>query len=276
MVPYKHYKILEIDPSASLEEARQAYRDLIAVWHPDRYTHNPRLQEKALEKVKTVNAAFDVVSRFIIENGSLKKNPPEAESRPAQATFQEKNRAVDNSDRAAVWEKTEARLAALARAKEFAQAREAAREQEAARIAAAEEKRRAALKEGRREAQHQAQAQEKEVAERARIEKKLARERAWAETEQKLRALKLAREKAALARADNHTEPRENRGLVGWYLKQVFISSGILFIGFSGNALQTFIHISFTAMLITIGSGFLAWWVVAKIMGGKAKKSKAA
>jgi hypothetical protein len=58
-------------------------------------------------------------------------------------------------------------------------------------------------------------------------------------------------------------------------LKQVLISGGILFIGFSGNALQPFIHINFTAMLIMIGGGFLAWWEVAKIMGRWGRKSKA-
>ncbi len=274
MDPRKHYKMLEIDRSASLEEARQAYRDLIAVWHPDRYTQNPRLQKKALEKVKAVNAAFEFVSRFILKNGPGKERPPEVKKRPAPATVRKKTAAVDIDDRAAVWEKTEARLAAMARAKELTRAREAALDREATRMAAKKAKRQTASNEGRREAQNRSRAQAKEAPERARLEKKLARERAWAETEQKLRALKLAREKAALARAGNHTEHKESREPVGWYVKRILISSAILLIAFSGNALQPLIHINFTAMLVMIGGGFLAWWGVAKIMGRRHLRNK--
>ncbi len=274
MDPRKHYKILEIERSASLEEARQAYRDLIAVWHPDRYAHNPRLQKKALEKVKTVNAAFEFVSRFIIENGSGVENPSGTHNRPAPAASRKKNTVADTGDREAVWEKTESRLAAMARAKELAQAREAARTREAAKLAAAEKKRRAASKESRRDVQNQARKQAREDAERARLEKKLDRERAWAETEQKLRALKLAREKAALACTGNPAEDKKGRATVGWYMKQVLICSGILLVVFSGNALQTFVHVTFTVMLTMIGGSFLAWWVAAKVIGKRCLKRK--
>jgi curved DNA-binding protein CbpA len=274
MDPRKHYKILEIERSASLEEARQAYRDLIAVWHPDRYTHNPRLQKKALEKVKAVNAAFEYVSRFILENGSEKEGPSEANGRTAPATARKKTEAADNLDRAAVWEKTEARLAALARARELAQAREALQAREAARWVKVGKKRPPASKKSGLEAENRVRARDKETTEKGHLEKRLAREKAWAETEQKLRALKLAREKAALARAGSHPRRKESREPVGWYVKQVLISVGILLIAFSSNALQPFIHISFTAMLTMIGGGFLTWWGVAKIMGRKRLRNK--
>jgi len=53
------YAILEIEETASIEEIKQAYRDLIAIWHPDRHARNPRLQEKATEKLKALNTAYD-------------------------------------------------------------------------------------------------------------------------------------------------------------------------------------------------------------------------
>lgn len=56
------YKILEIEPDASLEEVKQVYRDLVCVWHPDRFSNNPRLREKAEEKLKQVNLAYEVVT----------------------------------------------------------------------------------------------------------------------------------------------------------------------------------------------------------------------
>jgi len=46
------YEILGLQPGASLEQVKQAYRDLAMVWHPDRFSHNPRLQEKAQEELK--------------------------------------------------------------------------------------------------------------------------------------------------------------------------------------------------------------------------------
>ncbi|MCP3954836.1 MAG: J domain-containing protein [Desulfobacterales bacterium] len=272
MDPRKHYKILEIDRSASLEEARQAYRDLIAVWHPDRYTHNPRLQEKALEKVKAVNAAFEIVSRFILEKGSGKKQPSEGKFRPASAPVQKRTKTVDNRGRAAVWEKTEARLAALARAKELAQAREAVFAREKSTAAAIEEKRAAAAKKARLEAEIQSRNHAKAATEKNRLEKKLARERVWAETEQKLRALKHAKEKVAAEHARKLSGQKAKHPSLGWYTKQILVCGGILLIAFSGNALQSFIHINFTAMVIMASGSFLAWWVATRVKRSNRRK----
>ena len=55
----RYYSILELEPGGSLEEINQAYRDLAFVWHPDRYTHNPRLQQKAQAKLQAVNEAHE-------------------------------------------------------------------------------------------------------------------------------------------------------------------------------------------------------------------------
>ena len=54
------YKILELEPGASLEEVNQAYKDLAVVWHPDRLPQDSlRLQAKAQEKLKEINNARD-------------------------------------------------------------------------------------------------------------------------------------------------------------------------------------------------------------------------
>ena len=56
------YEILEITPEASLEEVRQAYRDSVSVWHPDRFgERNPRLTRRAEEKVKQINEAYETL-----------------------------------------------------------------------------------------------------------------------------------------------------------------------------------------------------------------------
>ncbi|MCK4486820.1 MAG: J domain-containing protein [Desulfobacterales bacterium] len=41
------FEILGIDDTASLGEIKQAYRDMIKVWHPDRFSNDPRLQKKS-------------------------------------------------------------------------------------------------------------------------------------------------------------------------------------------------------------------------------------
>ncbi len=56
------YKILELDPDSSLEELRQAYRDSVSIWHPDRFGgSNPRLIRKAEGKLKEINEAYETL-----------------------------------------------------------------------------------------------------------------------------------------------------------------------------------------------------------------------
>ena len=55
---HQDYAVLDLDPSASPAEIHQAYRDLVQVWHPDRFAHNPRLQRKADAKMRAINAAY--------------------------------------------------------------------------------------------------------------------------------------------------------------------------------------------------------------------------
>lgn len=54
----KYYEILEISPDASVDEIKEAFRQLAQIWHPDRYAYNPRLQEKAESKFKDINLAY--------------------------------------------------------------------------------------------------------------------------------------------------------------------------------------------------------------------------
>ena len=47
-----------LPPSATLAEAREAYLDLVQVWHPDRFDGNPRLKRKAHAATSELNAAW--------------------------------------------------------------------------------------------------------------------------------------------------------------------------------------------------------------------------
>ena len=53
------YEVLGVKPGVSDRELKAAHRDLAKVWHPDRFLSDPRLQEKAQEKLKEINAAYE-------------------------------------------------------------------------------------------------------------------------------------------------------------------------------------------------------------------------
>lgn len=55
-------EILELTPNATIEDVRQAYRDIVCVWHPDRFGNNPRLLKKAEKRLKEINEAYETLT----------------------------------------------------------------------------------------------------------------------------------------------------------------------------------------------------------------------
>ncbi len=55
------YEILGVGFGVSSEELKRAYRRLVKAWHPDRFTHDPRLQQRAENKLKEINVAYERV-----------------------------------------------------------------------------------------------------------------------------------------------------------------------------------------------------------------------
>lgn len=49
----QYYRILELEPGASLEDVNQGYKDMVFVWHPDRFANHPRLQKKSSRQNST-------------------------------------------------------------------------------------------------------------------------------------------------------------------------------------------------------------------------------
>ena len=50
------YRVLGVEPTASDDEIKRAYRELARKYHPDNYQNNP-LADLAEEKMKEINEA---------------------------------------------------------------------------------------------------------------------------------------------------------------------------------------------------------------------------
>ncbi len=58
------YFLLGVEPGANPDKIKEAWRDLVQVWHPDRFGGNDRLQQKAEEKLKEINQAYEQLRNY--------------------------------------------------------------------------------------------------------------------------------------------------------------------------------------------------------------------
>ena len=89
----KYYRILDLPPNASEQEVKQAYRELVKVWHPDRFTHDIKLQRRAEEKLKIINDAYQRIVDYLNnpyarqqsqQYQSEKREKPDSQAPPKQ------------------------------------------------------------------------------------------------------------------------------------------------------------------------------------------------
>lgn len=80
------YQTLELPTGDNLPQVQKAWREMVQVWHPDRFPHNPNLQRKAQERTKQINNAYDVLKRYL-KDGDIPRSRP----RPSKQSQKQKS-----------------------------------------------------------------------------------------------------------------------------------------------------------------------------------------
>ena len=82
-------EILGLPSTAQEPQIKEAYRDLAKVWHPDRFSGDPRLCAKAEENLKQINAAYRTLQcssdRPRRSTFTIRREPPGASFRTQSA-----------------------------------------------------------------------------------------------------------------------------------------------------------------------------------------------
>ena len=84
------WELLELDRGSDKPTIRQAYLDLVSVWHPDRFRGKPRLEAKALERLTRINAAYDLLYQAAEHRVQLVGGTRSAPGDPAPPTPEER------------------------------------------------------------------------------------------------------------------------------------------------------------------------------------------
>lgn len=102
--PHSLYRILGLDPAASPDDVKQAYRRLAKVWHPDRFPHDAQLQQRALKKFQDINQAYTTLQALHRRaRADAPGAQPRAPSPPPRSTPPRRRRAVVWSWRMPTW-----------------------------------------------------------------------------------------------------------------------------------------------------------------------------
>jgi curved DNA-binding protein CbpA len=95
------YRILGAKPDSEWSELRKTYKKSIQKWHPDRYEEGSDEKSAADNKIKSINIAYNQISTYYRNNGSLPPDESQATTRPtsAKAPLKEQTQAKSNKQK---------------------------------------------------------------------------------------------------------------------------------------------------------------------------------
>ncbi len=70
------FNILELPSTATWEEVRQAYREMVKVWHPDRFPNDEKFKQRATRKIQDINTAYKLLEVHLKHQSAAKHSPP--------------------------------------------------------------------------------------------------------------------------------------------------------------------------------------------------------
>jgi len=74
------YRTLDLEPTASRDEVKQAWLEFQQFYHPDRYQHDQKLMRSGQEKIKKINAAYETLKQHF---ASVDSRQPNGDPTPA-------------------------------------------------------------------------------------------------------------------------------------------------------------------------------------------------
>ena len=77
-------RLLSVDPSASRDELRRAYREALKIWHPDRALHGSTSAADAHEKAQRINAAYAMLAGECVPDSVAVSRGSSARTRPVR------------------------------------------------------------------------------------------------------------------------------------------------------------------------------------------------
>ena len=87
-----YYTVLELLPSATQADIKNAWHEQMQIWHPDRFNHSPTLHRKAEARTQLINQAYQILgdpdarTRYdAATQSSLSARPPVRSSPPSPA-----------------------------------------------------------------------------------------------------------------------------------------------------------------------------------------------
>lgn len=75
--------LFELDRDFTSEDLKISYRDLVQIWHPDRFAQNDRLKQRAQKKLIEINEAKIILKDYL---GSESKPRPRLKTEPQKSS----------------------------------------------------------------------------------------------------------------------------------------------------------------------------------------------
>lgn len=78
----RYFHILGLEPDATPDAVKIAYRDCVDAWHPDRFTHSPERQARAQARLRLINEAYRQLRRSTVSarRDSRAPGPPPSDA----------------------------------------------------------------------------------------------------------------------------------------------------------------------------------------------------